>query len=202
MIKKPTYEKDIRGGINRFDERDMVIARQDLIRSFGVDSAQYLRYFTEHPGAAKFHTRLSRKTPLGGLNLSDAPMFRAQFELIDKIGTESMVDGEPAKTKKDFSPDRANRKVKETAHVYGADLIGVGPLRQEWTYSHVGATGGDQPGKKPWGTQIDLSRHTSAIAMGFRMNLELLDTAPHFPTILASAQAYAQSAWTAVQLAN
>ncbi len=202
MAKRPTYEKDIQGGINRFDERDMVFARQDLIRSFGVDSEQYLRYFSEHPGEAKYHTQMSKNTPLGGLNPSDAPMFRAQFKLINLIGTESVVDGEPAKTRKDFSPERAHRKVKETARMYGADLVGVGPLRQEWTYSFVGDVGGDQHGSKPWGTQIDLSKHTSAIAMGFRMNLELLNTAPHFPTLLTTAQAYAQSAWTAVRLAD
>jgi len=202
MAKRPTYEKDIRGRIDRFDERDMVFARQDLIKSFSVDSEQYLRYFTEHPGAVKFHTKMSKKMPLGGLNLSDAPMFQAQFKLIDLIGTESMVDGEPAKTRKEFSPNRANRKVKETARMYGADLVGVGPLRQEWTYSNVSSTGGDQPGYKPWGTRIDLSRHTSAVAMGFGMNLELLNTAPHFPTLLATAQAYAQSAWTAVRVAD
>ena len=202
MAKKPTYEKDVRGEINRFDERDMVFARQDLIRSFGVNSEQYLRYFSEHPDAAKFHTKMSKKPPLGGLNPSDAPMFQAQFKLIDLIGTESIVDGEPVKTTKNFSPDRANRKVKETARMYGADIVGVGPLRQEWTYSNVGASGGDQHGYKLWGTRIDLRKYTSAIAMGFRMNLELLNTAPHFPTILASAQAYALSAWTAVRLAD
>ena len=202
MAKRPTYEKDIQGGIIRFDERDMVFARQDLIRSFGVDSEQYLQYFSEHPGEAKYHTQMSKKTPLGGLNPSDAPMFRAQFKLIDLIGAESVVDGEPAKTRKDFSPERANHKVKETALMYGADLVGVGPLRQEWTYSFVGAVGGDQAGSKPWGTQIDLSKQTSAIAMGFRMNLELLNSAPHFPTLLTTAQAYAQSAWTAVRLAD
>ena len=38
--------------------------------------------------------------------------------------------------------------------------------------------------------------------MGFGMNLELLNTAPHFPTLLATAQAYAQSAWTAVRVAD
>ena len=202
MAKRPTYEKDIRGGIDRFDERDMVFARQDLIRSFGVHSEQYLQYFAEHPDAVKFHTQMSKMMPLGGLNLSDAPMFRAQFKLIDLIGTQSAVDGEPSITRKDFSAGRANRKVKETARMYGADLVGVGPLRQEWTYSYVGAAGGDQVGNKPWGTRIDLRKHTSAIAMGFRMNLELLNSAPHFPTLLATAQAYAQSAWTAVRVAD
>jgi len=202
MAKKPTYVKDIQGDINRFDERDMVFARQDLIRSFGVESEQYHQYFTDHPDAAKFHIQMSKKMPLGGLNPSDAPMFRAQFKLIDLIGTEVMVDGEPAKTKKDFSPERAKHKVKETARIYGADLVGVGSLRQEWAYSHVGSTGGDQPGYKQWGTQINLSAHTNAIAMGFCMDLELLNTAPNFPTMLGTAQAYARSAWAAVRVAD
>ena len=202
MAKQLTYEKDIRGNISRFDERDMVFARQDLIRYFGENSKQYQQYFTEHSGKEKFHIQLSRKTALGGLNPSDTPIFRAQFRMIDSIGTESMVDGEPAKTKKYFSPERANQKVKEIACMFGADLVGVSSLRQEWTYSHIGATCGDQPGYKPWGTRIDLSEHSNAIAMGFHMKLDLLKTAPHFPTMLATAQAYAQSAWTAVRLAN
>lgn len=202
MTKQSTYEKDIRGSINRFDERDMVFARQDLIRYFGVKSDQYHQYFTEHRGKDKFHLRLSKKTPLGGLNPTDAPMFHAQFKMIDSIGTESMVDGEPAQTKRSLSPERAKQKVIELARMYGADLVGFGPLRQEWVYSHIGATGGDHPGYKPWGTRIDLGGHINAIAMGFRMRLELLKTAPQFPTILATAQAYAQSAWTAVRLAD
>jgi ferredoxin len=202
MAKKPTYVEDIQGDINRFDERDMIFARQDLIRFFGVESEQYHQYFTDHPDAAKFHIQMSKKMPLGGLNPSAAPMFRAQFKLIDLICTELIVDGEPEKTKKDFSPDRANQKVKETARIYGADLVGVGPLRQEWTYSHVGSTDGDQPGYKQWGTQINLGAHTNAIAMGFCMDLDLLKSAPYFPTILASAQAYAHSAWAAVRVAG
>lgn len=202
MSKRPTYEIDIKGDVNRFDERDMLFARQDLIRSFGVDSEQYKKYFAQHPDVEKFHTKLSVKQPLGGLNPSDAPMFRAQFKLIDMIGAESIVSGEPARAKVNFSPERACKKIKQVANTYGADLVGIGPLRQEWVYSHVGSTGGDQPEHKHWGTPIDLSEHKSAIAMGFRMDLDLLKSAPNFPTLLASAQAYETSAWTAVRLAE
>lgn len=202
MPKRPTYEKDIKGDIYRFDERDMLFARQDLIRSFGIDSEQYKKYFTEHPDEVKFHIKLNKKQPLGGLNPSDASIFRAQFKLTDMIGSEVIVSGEPAKEKMDFSPERANQKIKFIAKSYGADLVGVGPLRQEWVYSHVGSTGGDKTGYEPWGTPINLYEHTSAIAMGFRMDLGLLRSAPHFPTLLASGQAYARSAWTAVQLAE
>ncbi|MDO9545279.1 MAG: reductive dehalogenase domain-containing protein [Pelolinea sp.] len=200
--KKPTYEGDIRGKIERFDERDMIFARQDLVRYFGEDSPQFQRYFEAHPELKEFHINLSKKTPLGGINLSDSPMFKAQFKIIDLIGSEEMVDGQPALKRISFSPKRAALKVKETALLYGADIVGIGPLKQEWTYSHVGATGGDQAGYQPWGTLIDLSRHSHAVAMGFRMDLDLLSSAPSFPTMLASAQAYSISAWTAVRLAD
>jgi len=202
MSKRPTYEIDIKGDINRFDERDMLFARQDLIRSFGIDSEQYRQHFAQHPSAEKFHTRLSVKAPLGGLNPLDAPMFRAQFKLIDMIGAESIVAGEPAGKKVNFTPERVHQKIKQTARIYGADLVGVGPLRHEWIYSHVGSTGGDRPEYEPWGTAIDLSEHSSAIAMGFHMDLDLLRSAPYFPTLLASAQAYEKSAWTAIRLAE
>jgi len=129
MSKRPTYEKDIKEDVYRFDERDMLFARQDLIRSFGIDSEQYKKYFTEHPDEVKFHIKLNKKQPLGGLNPSDASMFRAQFKLTDMIGSEVIVSGEPAIEKMDFSPERANQKIKFIAKTYGADLVGVGPLK-------------------------------------------------------------------------
>jgi len=145
---------------------------------------------------------MSKKIPLGGLNLSDSSMFKAQFKMIDLIGSEQIVAGKPSPKKITFSSHTGALKVKETASSYGADIVGIGPLKQEWTYSHIGSTGGDGAGRHPWGTQIDLSRHNSAVAMGFRMDLDLLSCAPNFPTMLASAQAYSLSAWTSVRLAD
>jgi ferredoxin len=201
-VLQPTYHSDIRAPIERFDERDMVFARQDLVRYFGEVSPQFTQYFNEHPDVKEFHLSLSKKSPLGGLNLSDAPMFRAQFKMIDMIGSEELVSGSPASKKITFSEDRAALKIKNTARLYGAEIVGIGPLKQEWTYSRVGTTAGDQAGYQPWGSHIDLSGHTHAIALGFHMDLNLLSSAPNFPTMLASAQAYAASAWTAIRLAD
>jgi len=64
----------------RFDERDMLFARQDLVRYFGAESEPYQAYFRCKPDKEKYHQHLSRKVPLGGKNLSDAPMFRTQFQ--------------------------------------------------------------------------------------------------------------------------
>jgi reductive dehalogenase len=80
-------------------------------------------------------------------------------------------------------------------------MIGTGPLRQEWVYSHVGRSFGDAPGYVPRGEPVDLSHHPHAIAMGFRMDPDLTRTAPEFPTIIATGAAYALGAWVAVRLA-
>ena len=112
------------------------------------------------------------------------------------------MTGPSNSNKTSFSPSRAAEKVKANAQLYGADLVRIGPLNQRWTYSHVGTTAGNAPGYQPWGTPINLSRHSNAIALGFQMDLNLLSGAPYFPTMLATAQAYAQSAFTAVRLAD
>jgi ferredoxin len=129
-------------------------------------------------------------------------MFNAQFSFLDDLGLECMVDGKPASVKQMLDPQPASCKVKASALLYGADLVRIGPLKQEWTYSHAGCTIGNREGYPAWGSPIDLSHHSQAIAMGFRMDLDMLSNAPYFPTLLATAQAYALSAWTAVRLAR
>jgi reductive dehalogenase len=201
-VKLHAYSKDIAGEITRQDERDIVFARKDLFRYFGEDSEQFKTYYQAHPEHLDFDRRISQRKPLGADNPIDAPMFAAQFSFLDELGLESMVDGEPAGEKLKLDPQAASSKIKAAARLYGADLTRIGPLNQEWTYSHVGCTIGNHEGYPEWGSSIDLSHHTHAIAMGFCMDLDLLASAPYFPTLLATAQAYALSAWTAVRLAR
>ena len=99
MPKQPHYFTDIAGEIERFDERDMVFARQDLVRYFGEKSAEYRSYFENKPELEFFHQKLSQKSPLGGKNMSDAPMFRAQFKFLDLLAADDVVDGAPAEQK-------------------------------------------------------------------------------------------------------
>lgn len=201
-VKLPTYSEDIAGEIVRLDERDIVFARKDLFRYFGEDSEQFKTYYQAHPEYLDFDRKICRRKPLGADNPVDAPMFAAQFSFLDDLGVENMVDGNPARGKQALDRLTASTKVKAAARLYGADLTRIGPLKQEWTYSQVGCTNGNREGYPDWGRPIDLSHHTHAIAMGFRMDLGLLASAPYFPTLLATAQAYAMSAWTAVRLAR
>jgi len=199
---RPTYVSDLAGDISRVDERDIVFARQDLFRYFSERSQAFKKYYHRHPENLKFDQKMNRKPPLGSCDPEYAPLFRSQFEMMDSIGTERMVDGEPAREKIRLSPVAASRIIKAAAQHFGADKVTIGPLRQEWTYSHVGCTIGNREGYAKWGTPIDMSRHQSAVSMGFRMDLSLLASAPQFPTLLATASAYAKSAWAAVRLAQ
>jgi ferredoxin len=203
-LDEPSYAHDIAGEIQRWDERDIVFARADLFRFFGSDSPQYRAYYRAHPEYLAYDTKVSQMRGLGRTGGVDTPMFAAQFDMMRKISTESFVTGplDVAVPRIEIPPARAALKVKSLARLLGADLVGIGPLRQQWVYSHVGRTRGDQRGYLPWGKPIDLSHHTHAIAMGFQMDYDLIQHAPDFPVLLATAKGYATGAWVSVQLAH
>jgi len=202
-LKAPTYQRDRIGAITQWDERDVVFARKDLFRYFGVDSAVYREYYAVHPEHLAYDSRIGNLRELGQSgSAADIPMFDAQFDALARIGAESYVDGEPASERVSLSPARAAEKVKALARFLGADLVKTGPLRQEWVYSHVGRSRGDAPGFRPWGTPNDLTGHQHAVAMAFRMDYDLSGTAPDFPTLLATAKGYSQGAWVSIQLAD
>ncbi len=199
---QPTYTRDISGEITPWDERDVVFSRHDLFRYFGVDSPQYAAYYDAHPEHLAYDAQTARMPGLGRGGGIDAPMFAAQFAALDLISPDRFVDGPPAPQRVTIPPERAAQKVEELARVLGADLAGVGPLRPEWVYTHVARSFGDQDGFTPWGTPIDLRHHTNAIALGFGMQYDLIQHAPDFPVLLATAEGYATGAWVSVQLAQ
>jgi ferredoxin len=198
----PTYERDIVGDIERWDERETMFARKDFFQYFGVGSPEYKAYYGAHPEHLEYDTRIGPLPELGKTARIDMPMLEAPFEAISKIGTERFVDGELAPDKVEIPPQRAANKVRAFARLLGADLVGIGPLRQEWVYSHVGRSRGNAEGFQPIGTPIDLTHHPNAIAMGFQMDYDLIRTAPDFPTLLATAKGYSIGAWVPIQLAE
>lgn len=202
-IDTPTYATDIVGEIPQIDAREIVFARTDLFQHFGEDSPQFKAFYAEHPELLEIDRKLNsgRGINLGRTGHKDIAMFESQFHTMGKISLDSFVDGPPAPEKVVFPPDRAAEKVKAMARFLGADLVGIGPLRQEWVYSVAGRSWGDQEGFAPWGTPITLT-HPNAIAMGFAMDYDLMKTAPDFPTLLATAKGYADGAWVSIQLAE
>ena len=198
----PTYEHDLVGPIRRWDERDTLFARKDLFHYLGLDSPEFKAYYAEHPEHLAYDSKIGPLPELGKTAGIDMAMFEAQFAAIRYLGPEAAVDGEPAPRRIELAPERAACKVKALARFLGADLVKIGPLRQEWVYSHVGRSHGNTAGYPRRGAPIDLRHHPNAIALGFRMEHDLIQTAPDFPVLLATAKGYALGAWVSVQLAQ
>jgi hypothetical protein len=198
----PGYTRDVVGEIRRWDERDVLFARRDLFRFFGPETAPFRSYYEEHPESLEYDRAIHNLGELGRTGGVDVPMFEAQFLSTRALATESFVDGPPAASRAAVPPDRAAEKVKALAKLLGADLVGIGPLRQEWVYSHSARSFGDVEGFAKWGTPVDLGAHTTAVALGFAMDRRLLRCAPDFPVLLATAEGYGQGAWVSVQLAK
>jgi len=201
-VDTPTYERDVVGAIDRWDERDIMFARDDLFYIYGKDSAEFKAYYEAHPEYLEVDTKISQMPELGRTGGVDIPMFISQFDVIAKLGAEGMVDGDSAPEKTEIPSERASQKVKVLARFLGADLVKVGPLRQEWVYTKVGRSRGNPEMYHPWGTPIDLSHHTTAIAMAFGMDYRLARTGPDFPTLLATTREYGMGSWVSVQIAQ
>jgi ferredoxin len=201
-VDVPTYERDRVGEAKRWDERDILFAREALFHRFGPDSPEFKAYYTAHPEHLEEDTAANNMPEVGRTGGVDVPMFATPFAVIEKIGVESCVDGEPAPDRVEIPLKRASVKVKALARFLGAGLAKIGPLRQEWVYSHVGRSRSGMEGYPQWGVPIDLSHHTNAIAMGFQMDYLTTRTAPDFPTLLATAKGYGTGAWVSIQLAE
>ncbi len=201
-IPDPTYNSDRVGEVLGWDERDTMFARRDLFRYYDDDSPVRAEYYERHPEHLEFDTKIDRMPELASYVGIDAPMHFVQFRACARIATEFHVSGKPRPRKEHIAPNRASAKLKGFAKILGADVVGVGPLRPEWVYSHVGRSFGESKGFVPRGTPVDAKEHTNAIAMGFRMRSELLKHAPSYPTLLATGDAYARGAWASIQLAQ
>ena len=200
-IEVPTYTKYIVGKIERFDERNTVFAVHDLICKFGEDSPTAREYFRVHPDEKKFYKLQNEKLKLGATGKEDLPFFSAQFWALHLISPNDFVDGEIASPPVTMESSRASEKIKGFAKFLGADLVGITPLKQEWVYSHSGCSNGNHPAFSPYGTSIDLIKHTHAIALGFHMDFDLMQAQPYFPELIATAKGYTSSAWISIQLA-
>jgi ferredoxin len=217
--KTPHYVAGRLGPVARVDERDALFARADLFREFPDGSPQRDEYYAAHPEARTFDEQIASMPRVGSRGGDYRVICDGLFDSIRTISTDGAVAGaapggmgsvpEDAESRLEadraapepVSPEEAARRVKSIARALGADLVGTGPLRPDWVYSHVGRSYGDAPGFEPWGTPIDMSDHPNAIALGFGMDRDFLAAAPEFPTVLATGAAYAESAFTAVRLA-
>ena len=90
--------------------------------------------------------------------------------------------------------DRAvmSEQIKETARMYGADLVGICELDHRWVYSHDGS-----------GNPVEIPPECKyAIAMAIRMDTTAIQTSPAFSAATAVGVGYSRMAFSIACLAE
>ena len=215
-VKNPTYE--IVGPLQRFDERDNLFAREWLVPG----SPEATKYYLQHPELEELdlflrqfvrrkYEQKKERDPLHG----DA-FFQALFGPVAPLALPDVVDGPVSPTKAEVDPVRMAKRIKALVRRLGADLVRIGPLKQEWVYTHRGCPPffkGRQPNPPfftgvpdgyqgvGWGDPIEIS-HRFAVTMGFQQDYHLISTGLTSAAELEMGRVYALSALVAVQLAS
>jgi reductive dehalogenase len=198
------------GKVRRFDERDLVFARNRTLHP-GTDP--YKAYYAMHPEReAPDAQRRAKGGPIGPVGKIDDPnsgfevaMAAACLSIPHYLSRPHMVKPGVHPMAKQYvkfnSPVDARestRRIKGFAKKLGADLVGVARINPSWIYSHRGEIFDEN--WEDWGRPIELE-HTYAVVFAEEMDWDLTMTGPHTPTLIESMRNYAKGAFISTQLA-
>lgn len=213
LMNRPTYE--VVGEIRRYDERDNVFAREAL----EPGTPEEAEYHARNPHLLEIDRKLSafikvkRDVSTSGYKKA---YYQGAFSPIAHLGLPDCVDGAPLSPPVCRSPAENSCIIKGLALHLGADLAGVGPLKQEWVYSHRGVIPffGKQAANPPlyegtpehytgtgYGDPIEIS-HTNALALAFAQDFDTMKAGPGEASDLEVGRVYALSALVATQVAR
>ena len=197
----------ITGDAKRFDERDIVFARNRTIRP---GSEEYKTYYQMRPEYEDLDAaRREKGGPLGQPGTVDKPnekpniaaTFSSQAIALHLSPPEAyqpaahpLLNGQRV----EMSPQEASQRVRGYTLNIGAKLVGITEINPLWLYSHRGEI--FRENWEDWGQVIEV-HHKYAVVFATEMAFELVGTAPHTPTTIASMSNYAEDAFIATQLA-
>lgn len=186
----------ISGTAARFDERDIVFARN---RSLPPGSEIYQQYYKQHPDKEAFDARRrERGGPIGRPGSIDnghppnVAMILSSFALPGFLSGQAQVTPDPAKAPVTLNPKEASKIVKGFAHHLGAVLVGICRTKPLWTYSHRGEI--YRENWEDWGKEIG-DPLPYAVVIATEMDLENVGAGPHTPALVESSANYALGAY-------
>jgi reductive dehalogenase len=191
------------GPVNRFDERDIVFARN---RSLPPGSEQYREYYERHPEKEAYDARRrERGGPIGRPGAIDSgyppnvSMILSSFALPGFLAGQARVTPDPAKPAAALNPDEAARIIKGFARHLGAALVGICRVNPLWAYSHRGEI--FYGNWEDWGKEIEKPL-PYAVVIATEMDLENVGAGPHTPALVESSANYALGAYLTTILAQ
>jgi len=185
--------------IERYDERDNVQARNELIPG----SPLWEEYYNIHPELKEIDLAQHNLPGVIGVGADvDNKFFLSMVTLLGQLGHENMVDGPVDPMKAQLTPERSTEKIKGMLSHMGARLVRIGPLNQSFVYSHKGRAyhrpGDNEP---KIGIPIDLP-HKNAIVIAEDLDLKILKGAPKKPVIMEVFRAYSKLGYIAILMAR
>ncbi|MCX6583989.1 MAG: 4Fe-4S dicluster domain-containing protein [Candidatus Aminicenantes bacterium] len=181
----PMKERDL-SGIQKYDERDIMFARNSL--QYHPQLAE--KYYAAHPEKRPIDEKIQGKPELGepGHRFYDAyfsPLFEAAFTYLERTRDDSRGAVSPGK--KEIDIRKMSDVIRAVGCSYGAVDVGITPLKPFHTYSHYG--------RRPenWGEEMDI-RHKFAIVIVVAMEVGMMKYAPALPVILETSRQYVESA--------
>ena len=195
------------GPVKRCDERNIVFARN---RSLIPESEPYKTYYKLHPEYEEYDAaRRKIGGPLGKPGFIDKPHDRpnvaatmASLSIPVHLSTPEKFNPpqhpEFSQQRTELAPEAASARIKGYTLSIGAELVGITAINPLWIYSNRGEIFHEN--WEDWGRAIEVN-HKYAVVFATEMSFELVGTAPHSSTTIASMANYASGAFIATQLA-
>jgi reductive dehalogenase len=210
LIPGATNPKALKGGVGyavgeiaRFDERDLVFARN---RSLPPGSEVYRRYYEEHPEReAPDAARRGKGGVVGRVGAIDdgyrpnVAMIGACFDMPPVFGPLAEAAPPAGSTPTKIDPGRAATIVKGLARRIGADLVGICRVNPAWAYSRRGEI--FYGNWAEWGREIPAPL-PYAVVVATEMDHGNVGAGPHTPALFESAFNYGKGAFVTTILAR
>jgi len=173
-------------GIEQFDERDHMFARNNL--QFFPELGR--RYYKTNPDKKRVDTEIHS---LPELTEKDSKFFDELFSpfvaAIDSFtsATAGASSSPPSKSKLPTRKQKITDLLINAAGYLGAADVGVAEVKYYHLYSHAGRQA------KDWGQRIE-NNHRYALVILLPMSMEMIKRAPTLPVIIESTKQYAEAA--------
>ncbi len=192
------------GEVLRFDERDIVFARNENLVS---GSEQYSQYYEKYPERKERDDKRRAKGGHAGKvgSIDKCPpmlvnMVAGNASAAHTLVANSLPQIPERQEPIEMEPLQATEAIKRWAIHLGADLVGVARIDERWIYSRKGHIHASHS-MDNWGQEIKRN-FTHAVVIATEMDHDVMYAAPHTPVLTESMRNYSKGAFISSVIAN
>nr|WP_276576022.1 reductive dehalogenase domain-containing protein [Oceanirhabdus seepicola] len=168
--------------MKRFDERDHMFSRMNYEKG----TEEYEDYYKRKSELKEIDDELRAMPELGEegsvtFNKINSPIVNANFRFLSDI--KELSEGKTNEVKQEINEKKMSLKLKELSHIYGADLIGICEMKEEFYYSHRGRE------SKHYGDKVK-KMHKYGIVFAVELKKDFIMRAPQLPEAIATVKGY------------